>query len=91
MIATTLLELPLSRTYFHGSKGVQAIEVLLYLKSAIPRKKYKLLIDIMICKYGIKLQKRNATLYLRRESKSVFASCSSERPLSARINIFIIL
>ena len=26
------VELPLSRTYFHGSKGVRAIEVLLYLK-----------------------------------------------------------
>ena len=24
------LKLPLSRTYFHGSKGVRAIEVLLY-------------------------------------------------------------
>ena len=30
MINTHLLELPLSRTYFSGSKGVRAIEVLLY-------------------------------------------------------------
>ena len=30
MINTNELELPLSRTYFHGSKGVRAIEVLLY-------------------------------------------------------------
>ena len=28
MINTHQLELPLSRTYFHGSKGVRAIEVL---------------------------------------------------------------
>ena len=33
MINTHKLELPLSRTYFHGSKGVRAIEVLQYLKS----------------------------------------------------------
>ena len=26
-----LLELPLSRAYFHGSKGVRAIEALLYI------------------------------------------------------------
>ena len=31
MINTHELELPLSRTYFHGSKGVRGIEVLLYL------------------------------------------------------------
>ena len=31
MINTDKLELPLSRTYFHGTKGVRAIEVLLYL------------------------------------------------------------
>ena len=31
MIKTLKLELPLSRTYFHGSKGVRAIEVLLYI------------------------------------------------------------
>ena len=30
MINTHLLELPLSRTYFHGSKGVRAIAVRLY-------------------------------------------------------------
>ena len=30
MIITHKLELSLSRTYFHGSKGVRAIEVLLY-------------------------------------------------------------
>ena len=30
MINTHKLELPLSQTYFHGSKGVRAIEVLLY-------------------------------------------------------------
>ena len=30
MINTHKLELPLSRTYFHGSKGVRAIEVRLY-------------------------------------------------------------
>ena len=30
MINTHLLELSLSRTNFHGSKGVRAIEVLLY-------------------------------------------------------------
>ena len=30
MINTHNLKLPLSRTYFHGSKGFQAIEVLLY-------------------------------------------------------------
>ena len=30
MINTHLFELPLSRTYFCGSKGVRAIEVLLY-------------------------------------------------------------
>ena len=34
MINTHNLELPLSRTYFHDSKGVRAIEVLLYL--AVP-------------------------------------------------------
>ena len=28
---TLYLKLPLSRTYFHGSKGVRAIEVLLYV------------------------------------------------------------
>ena len=31
MINTYKLELPLSRKYFHGSKGVRAIEVLLYV------------------------------------------------------------
>ena len=31
MINTHWLELPLSRTYFYGSKGVRAIEVLLYV------------------------------------------------------------
>ena len=31
MINTHKLELLLSRTYFHGSKGVRAIEVLLYI------------------------------------------------------------
>ena len=31
MINYHKLEISLSRTYFHGSKGVQAIEVLLYL------------------------------------------------------------
>ena len=31
MINTHLLELPLSRTYFHGSKCVRAIEVVLYV------------------------------------------------------------
>ena len=30
MINTHKFELPLSRTYFHGTKGVRAIEVLLY-------------------------------------------------------------
>ena len=30
MINSHLLELPLSRTYFHSSKGVRVIEVLLY-------------------------------------------------------------
>ena len=30
MINTHYLELPLSRTYFHGPEGVRAIEVLLY-------------------------------------------------------------
>ena len=30
MINTHLLKLPLSRTYFHGPKGVRAIEVRLY-------------------------------------------------------------
>ena len=32
MINTHKLELPLSRTYFHGSKGVRAIEIRLYYK-----------------------------------------------------------
>ena len=32
MINTHWLELSLSRTYFHGSKGAGAIEVLLYLR-----------------------------------------------------------
>ena len=31
MINIHQLELPLSRTYFHGSEGVRAIEVVLYL------------------------------------------------------------
>ena len=31
MISTHWLELPLSRTYFHGPKGVRAIEVRLYV------------------------------------------------------------
>ena len=31
MINSQKLELPLSRTYFHGPKGVQAIEILLYM------------------------------------------------------------
>ena len=31
MINTHYLELPLSRPYFHGSKGVLAIEYLLYI------------------------------------------------------------
>ena len=35
MINTHWLELPLSRTYFHGSIGVRAIEVLLYIFAAI--------------------------------------------------------
>ena len=30
VINSHYLELPLCRTYFHGSKGVRAIEVLLY-------------------------------------------------------------
>ena len=34
MINTRKLELPLSRTYFHSSKGVRAIEVRLYLRYA---------------------------------------------------------
>ena len=33
MINTHYLELPLSRTYFYGPKGVRAIEVLLYITS----------------------------------------------------------
>ena len=33
MINTHKLELPVFRTYFHGSKGVRAIEVLLYALS----------------------------------------------------------
>ena len=33
MMDTHLLELPLSRTYFHGPEGVQAIEVLLHIKA----------------------------------------------------------
>ena len=32
MSHTHLLQLPLSQTYFHGSKGVRAIEILLYNK-----------------------------------------------------------
>ena len=32
-LALRLLELSLSRTYFHGSKGVRAIEVLLYVQA----------------------------------------------------------
>ena len=40
MIYTHQLELPLSRTYFHGPKGVRAIEVLqyfiLWLKLQVP-------------------------------------------------------
>ena len=31
MISTHLLKLPLSQTYFHGFRGIQAIEVLLYI------------------------------------------------------------
>ena len=34
MINTHLLELPVSRTYFHGPEGFRAIEVLLYLLSS---------------------------------------------------------
>ena len=33
MINTQELELPLSGTYFHGSKGVQAFEILLYMNA----------------------------------------------------------
>ena len=33
MINTHKLELPLARTYFHGPKGVRAIEVLLCMTS----------------------------------------------------------
>ena len=33
MMNTHLLEIPLSRTYFHGPEGVQAIEVLLHIKA----------------------------------------------------------
>ena len=33
MINTHKLVLPLSRKYFHGPKGVRAIEVLLYIQS----------------------------------------------------------
>ena len=35
MINTHQLELPLSRTYFHVSKGIRAIEVLLYIGRSI--------------------------------------------------------
>ena len=36
MTNTHYLELPLSRTYFHGSRGVQAIEIRLYM-AGLPR------------------------------------------------------
>ena len=53
MMNTHLLELPLSRTYFHGSKGVRAIEVSLYLNaflivSRVGRKTQVLLPDVEI-------------------------------------------
>ena len=35
MINTHRLEQPLSRTYFHVSKGVRAIEVLLYIRDSM--------------------------------------------------------
>ena len=38
MIRTYWLEVPLSRTYFHDSKGVRAIEFLLYLVALINEK-----------------------------------------------------
>ena len=37
---THWLKLPLSGTYFHGSKGVQAIEVLLYVHNDVLSKTY---------------------------------------------------
>ena len=43
MINTHQLELPLSRTYFHVSKGVRAIEVLLYIRKNTERTDHFLL------------------------------------------------
>ena len=71
------LELPISRTNFHGPKEVWAIEVLLYTCSVI---------HLIFLSFFILLWKTGYLLYLKHLSKallcflSIFASCSSVCP-----------
>ena len=53
MVNTHKLELPLSRTYFHGSKGIRAIEVLLYVVVRFGKKSISERTETDRVKFGI--------------------------------------
>ena len=83
----THLKLPLSRTKFHGSKGVPAVEVLLYLKMILD--KFILFLHKTICcDHSLELSGHDSSnegsinIGFNRELRKNISELSSNTPLA---------